>query len=42
MSFLENYINQNLNNPDLTLEDIINDEEFLEELQKKDEKFLDL
>ncbi len=42
MSFLGNYLNENSNNPDLTLEDVINDEEFLDELQKKDEILLDL
>jgi hypothetical protein len=42
MSFLSNYISENINNPELTLEDIINDEEFLDELAKKDEKILEL
>jgi hypothetical protein len=42
MSFLGNYVNDNINNSDLTLEDVINDEEFIDELQKKDENILAL
>jgi hypothetical protein len=42
MGFLRNYVKENINNPDTTLDDILNDEEFLEELQKKDETFVNL
>jgi hypothetical protein len=42
MSFLTNYVKENINNPDLILEDVINDEEFVDELKKKDEYFLNL
>jgi hypothetical protein len=42
IGFLRNYVKENLMNGDMSLEDILNDEEFLDELQRKDETFLQL
>jgi hypothetical protein len=42
IGFLRNYVKENINNPELTLEEILNDEEFLDELQRKDETFIKL
>jgi hypothetical protein len=38
IGFLKNYVKENIS--DLTLDDVLNDEEFLDELQRKDETFI--
>ena len=41
-TYLGNYVNENINNPELSLSDVINDEEFIDELRRKNIDFIEL